>query len=233
MKRALVLYRLQQLDLNLEKASRRRSEVLTGIGESVDLKRARKAVADAQAHMAKCRATSRDIDLEVRGVIQRIQANEQKLYGGSVANPKELANLQNDTHALKRFQEKREQDLLEAMVREEEAETALANAEKRLEQVSAKWERDQAALVQERDQLDATLSESKDGRSELSANLSEEDKKTYDFLRQKKGGRAVAIIQDGLCQGCRMSPPTNQVKQASVGDELVFCGNCGRILYAP
>jgi uncharacterized protein len=233
MKRTLTLYQLQQLETDLEKTAQRKKEIHAAIGESTELKRARKAAAETETAVASRRVVSRDIDLEVRGVIQRIQANEQRLYSGSVTNPKELANLQDDTLALKRYQEKKEQELLEAMVAEEEAEAAADQAKKRLTAVETKWAKKQAALSAELEEVEARLVELNEGREELTARVEDEDLQTYQNLRRKKGGLAVALVENGICQGCRMPPPTSQLQQATTGTSLVFCSNCGRILHVP
>ncbi|MBC7260907.1 MAG: nucleic acid-binding protein, partial [Chloroflexi bacterium] len=44
------------------------------------------------------------------------------------------------------------------------------------------------------------------------------------------GGRAVALMVDQMCQGCRVMVPTSKAQIVRRGQELVTCTNCGRIL---
>lgn len=227
------LYDLQQLDAEIETVSRRLKEIAASLGESTDLKRARKIAGDAQAHLAKCRAHMQNLDLEVNGLGQKIQIEEKELYSGRVTNPKELAGLQEEVASLKRRREKREEDLLEAMVAAEEAEAAVADAQAILTQVSEVWRAGQEKMTEEQTQLQARMAELGARRETSVAAIGPEDVSAYERLRQRKAGRAVAVVKDGICLGCRMNPPSSQVQHARTGSELVFCNNCGRILYVP
>jgi predicted nucleic acid-binding Zn-ribbon protein len=231
MNRPQGLYELQQVDIEIDSATRRLREIAASLGESAELKRARKMVTDAEAHLAEWRAKMQNLDLEVGGLSQKIETNEQHLYSGRVTNPKELANLQGEVTSLKRWREKKEEDLLEAMVTTEEAEAALADAQAILAQVSGTWRAGQGDLADEQTRLQARLEELGEQRETLLSTIGSEDVTTYDRLRQRKGGQAVAAVKDGICQGCRMNPPSSQVQHARSGRELVFCNNCGRILY--
>ena len=231
MSRTQHLYQLQQTDLEIESVSRRLKEIAATMGESNELKRARKMVADAEAHLAECRAQMQNLDLEVNGLSQKIDTNEGRLYSGRVVNPKELASLQDELASLKRWREKKEEDLLEAMVAAEEAEAASADAHAILNQVNETWRAEQGDLADEQIDLQTHFEELREKRESLIAAIGPEEVTTYERLRQRKAGRAVAAVKDGICQGCRMNPPSSQVQHARSGTELVFCNNCGRILH--
>jgi hypothetical protein len=225
------LYELQQVDLEIQGVSGRLKEIAATLGENAELKRARKMATDAQAVLAKCRAEMHDLDLEVSSLSEKIETNESRLYSGRVTNPKELANLEEELASLKRWREKREEDLLEAMLATEEAEATLSDAQAILTQVSETWGAEQGDLADEQATLQARLEELGDRRQSLIAVVGPEDVATYERLRQRKAGRAVAAVKDGVCEGCRMNPPSSQVQHARSGSELVFCNNCGRILH--
>ena len=42
---------------------------------------------------------------------------------------------------------------------------------------------------------------------------------------------AVAKMERGLCQGCRMALPTQQQQRVRNGRQTVLCNTCGRILF--
>jgi predicted nucleic acid-binding Zn-ribbon protein len=231
MSRTQHLYELQQVDLEIESASRRLKEIAASLVESNELKQARKMVVEAKARLAKRRARMKDLDLEVSSLSHKIETDEQRLYSGRVTNPKELASLQDEVASLQRWRDKKEDDLLEVMVAAEEGEAALADAQAILTQVSDAWRAEQGDLANEQAQLQVRLGELDEQRESLVAAIGPEDMAIYERLRQRKAGRAVALVKDGICQGCRMNPPTSQVQHARSGTELVFCNNCGRILH--
>lgn len=231
MSRTQHLYEIQQVDLELGSVSRRLKEIAATMGESAELKRARKIVADAEAQVARCRSEMRNLDIEVTGLSQKIEANEGRLYSGRVTNPKELAGLEEEVASLKRWRAKKEEDLFEAMVNTEESEASLADAQAILNQVSESWRAEQGNLGDEQTDLQARFEELRGKREALVTIIGSEEVTTYERLRQKKGGRAVAGVRDGVCEGCRMNPPSSQVQHARSNNELVFCNNCGRILH--
>ena len=55
----------------------------------------------------------------------------------------------------------------------------------------------------------------------------------YESLRRSKSGRAMALVERGTCQGCRLSLTTQETQRARSGQQIVQCSSCGRILYAP
>jgi predicted nucleic acid-binding Zn-ribbon protein len=231
MSRTQHLYELQQVDIEAENVTLRLQDIAAQLGESAELKRARKMVADAQAALSKFRVRMQDLDLDVASLTEKIKTDEQRLYSGRVGNPKELAGLQEEVASLKRRREKKEEELLEAMVAVEEAEAGLADAHAILTQVGDTWKTGQGNLVDEQANLQARLEQLAEQRTALVVAVGPEDLATYERLRQRKGGRAVVMIADSICQGCRMSPPTSQLQQAKMGRDLVFCNNCGRILH--
>jgi predicted nucleic acid-binding Zn-ribbon protein len=231
MSRTQRVYELQQVDSESQKTADRLKEIEASLGESDDLRQARKMLDEAKTHLAACRTQMQDLELELSSLSQKIKTNEQRLYSGRVTNPKELSNLQDELASLSRWHQKKEEDLLEAMLATEEAEAGLSDAQAILDQVNQSWGADQGDLADEQTHLQARCEELTERRARLVEAIGPEDMATYDRLRQRKAGIAVAGVKDGLCLGCRMNPPTSQVQHARSGSELVFCNNCGRILH--
>ncbi|MGQ9501115.1 MAG: zinc ribbon domain-containing protein [Anaerolineae bacterium] len=231
MSRTQMLYDLQQTDWELEEIAQQLEQIAVKLSEDSALQRAQQRAAEAEAKLHVCHAQTQDLDLEVRSLTQRIEADEQRLYSGRVTNPKELTSLQNDVAALKRWREKKEESLLEAMEAEEEAEAQLAEARDLLTRITEEWQSMQARLLTEKEHLEGRRHELEEYRRFLLSTLADADLEVYERLRTRKGGRAVAGVKNGVCQGCHVAPPLHQIQRASLGSELIFCNNCGRILH--
>jgi predicted nucleic acid-binding Zn-ribbon protein len=54
---------------------------------------------------------------------------------------------------------------------------------------------------------------------------------TYDGLRRSRRGTAVARLDGSTCGRCGVEPSQARIDAARTGEEIVMCGNCGRILY--
>jgi len=231
MSRTQQLYELQRVEIEAEAVSRRLKEIAARLGESSELKRARQEVVEAEGQLASSRARTQDLDLEVRGLDERIAANEQRLYSGRVHNPKDLSNLQDDTSAQKRWHQKKEDELLAAMLAGEDAEGAVRRAQANLTRVEEAWRAAQAELLAQQADLQAQLQQLVEERAACVEMIAAEELAIYQNLRQRKAGRAVAAVRNGICEACRMAPPTHHIHQAGSGRELVYCNNCGRILH--
>lgn len=234
MSRIQRLYQLQSLDSELDKARKQLADIAANLGESDALKAAKTTLATAEKALQKAKATMQDLDLEVKSLSQKITQEEKMLYGGSKAiSAKEAANLQEEVASLKRRLSSREEALLEAMVETEEAEEALKQAQANLADVQTGWKSDQANLVQQQGVLEKKVAELLERRPTVLAGVDAEALEEYDDIRPKKAGIAVSMVKDGMCQGCGMGPSQNKIRQARSGEELIFCGGCGRILYVP
>lgn len=231
MNRSHLLYRLQTIDLGIGSGKRRLEEVEAGLGESEELRQARRALQKAEEELNHWRTTLRDLELETKSLTAKITSAEETLYGGRVTNPKELANLQNEVSYLKRRKDELEDRQLEAMVEVEEHEAEVDSKKAGLAQIYAEWSHTQERLTEERSELEERLAHLKKERAALEKKVGAEDLALYGELCSRKGGRAVALLQGGVCQACRVALPTSQVQQARSGDSLSFCSSCQRILY--
>ena len=232
MNRSHLLYRLQTIDLEIGHGKRRLEEVEAGLGESEELRQARRVLQKAEDELNRWRTTLRDLELEARSLTSKITSVEESLYGGRVTNPKELANLQNEVSYLKRRRGELEDRQLEAMVEVEEHEAEVDNKKASLAQVETEWSDTQKRLTEELSALEERLAHLKKERVELERTIGAEDLTLYGELCSRKGGQAVALLKGEVCQACRVTLPTSQLQQVRSGDSLSFCSSCQRILYA-
>jgi len=232
MNRSDQLYRLQTIDLGIGHGERRLEEVEAGLGESEELRQARRALQKAEGELNRWRTTLRDLELKTRSLTAKITSVEERLYSGRVTNPKELANLQNEVSYLRRRIGDLEDRQLEAMVEVEEHEAEVDSKKAGLAQIEAEWSQTQKELTEERSELEDSLAHLKKERVKLERTIGAEDLALYGELCSRKGGQAVALLKGGVCQACRVTLPTSQARQAHSGDSLSFCSSCQRILYA-
>lgn len=224
------VYQLQVADLERAEVAHKLRDAEEGLGETAELRQARERLQGEEAALARLRSRVRDLELEVQGLTDRIVATEQRLYGGDVRNPKELENLQADLGYLRNRREALEDEILTDLTAGDESEERLERARSEWAALHSAWEQNQerltAAVADLRGQL-ARLDERIAGlRGALPAELLE----PYDDACRKKGGRGLAAIRGGLCEGCRVAVPTSLAQQLRREDQIVRCGSCGRIL---
>jgi hypothetical protein len=230
MTRGEPLYRLQKLDKELENSERRISEIQASLGETEALRLARQALASSQEEHSKWNTRVRDLELEVASLSSKIAASEQRLYSGTVTNPKELSDIQSEIASLKRRRGSLEDELLEAMVYGEEAETMVLECQTTLTNTQAHWQADQEALSEELAELETRLETVRDERLRSRQIILTDDVALYDKVRARHGSVTVATMRDGVCGFCAVAPSSTKLGRLRSGRELLQCGNCGRIL---
>jgi predicted nucleic acid-binding Zn-ribbon protein len=231
--RAKALYALQRIDSKLARKKARYREVQERLGEDGELKEARAALEAAEEELAHWRSQLRDRELEAAGIGEKIRVTEEKLYGGSVTNPKELSDLQQEGEYLKRRQESVEEKQLEEMMTVERLTERVAVANEHFTVVEAVRRSENAELSAEYDELRADLTGLLAKRKAVLKHISQRDLAEYDAIRRLRRGVAVVAAKNDMCQVCHVRVPYHDLERARDTDELMYCSGCERILYVP
>ena len=213
-----LLYQLQQIDSEFQDKRQETEELLAA--------RERAETAVSQLHTLQ--GQRQNLTLELDGINNKAKSSEQRLYSGNVKNPKELSDLQHEIAALGRRRSVLEDEILEAMIEDAEAEKAAADEQ--LADITSHWEKSQAHLKKEQNELALRLHMLNEQRKQLAPRIAAPQLAEYEQLRQKKHGLAVAGLKLNMCLGCRVTVSAHKAKEAQEG-KLVYCGGCGRILY--
>ena len=225
------LYELQEIDLELERKSEALKQVEERLGKDEALAQARTALAEDKGRVADLERRQRAAEWDVDDLGAKITPLEEKLYGGSVRNPKELLSMEQELESLKARRREREDQLLDIMEEVELARKQFRAKSAEVEELEQEWRRDQERLMQEQEQLRSDLAALEQGREPVLAQIDSISFELYQALRQEKQGLAVVKVKQGRCQGCRIILPMSKLQRPKVGQEPVRCSNCGRILY--
>jgi hypothetical protein len=225
------LYALQEIDSAIEAATASLAAVEEQLGEGEELIAGREAVEEARHALEGVSRQQRELEWQVDDLRSRLSDVEGKLYGGSVRNPKELAGVQEEANILKGQLRRREDELLELMVRVEEAQAALREAEESLSEVEERWRQEQQELMGDKERLEGELAGLEDRRGQQLGLIEARVLALYENLRERRQGRAVVKVERGMCGGCRISLPMTVLQKARSGLDVVQCVSCERILY--
>ncbi len=223
------LYRLQQVDLEIRAKKQRLGEVVRAQKETAELIAARTRLETAESALAEWQKQRNEFNRELESLNRKAKQTEDRLYSGSVKNPKEMADLQQAVAALGRQREALEEEMLEAMIMVEETEAERETAVAAYKRIKSEWEADQSGFREEQTQLALALGQLMEQSATLRARLSTELLSKYDHLSQRNNGEAMALLKLNRCHGCQLTVSANLVKQVQQG-KLVNCGSCGRML---
>lgn len=228
-----LLLDLQEVDLSVDRLRARLRE----LEEEGQVQAARQRLAAVESRLGELRLQldevtreQRKLEQDVEFLQRKIDAERQRLFDGSVANPKELQSIEAEVESLRARKGRVEDRVLEAMERREELEAQLAPVEAEVAEARRRLEELEQASARELVEVERALEERTAERERLAARVDPELLELYqDLRRQKKGVGAVALV-GGVCQGChqKLSPVYLERLKRTTG--VKRCEYCRRIL---
>lgn len=124
-----------------------------------------------------------------------------------------------------------EEQELELMEELEELKGVLHSAREGLARTRNLVDEELTALDTRRTEAGGRITQLEEEVANLKAKLDEDLVDTYERTFQSKGDYAIVEIQHGVCNGCHMKIPPDNIHRAKSNTDTVFCINCGRIVY--
>ncbi len=231
MHRAKALFDLQGIDIQIDAATERLALVESQLGENPAILAAHQALEERRHHHGQLERQLRALENQADDLAAKVSAEEVKLYGGTVRNPKELASLQEEVDQIKGRRREVEDQALDIMSQTEAEELVIAQEATALAAEEEAWAESQRQLREEQSQLQDQLQAWQQERQAQAAQIALADLGAYQMIREARGGRGTVRVEQGRCGGCRISLSIADL-QRTRGHDLVRCSSCGRILYA-
>jgi predicted nucleic acid-binding Zn-ribbon protein len=197
------------------------------------------ALADAEASLA-ARTTARDelakqqkrVDDEVELLKAKRDGFNTKLYSGTVSNPRELQDLQEEIDSLDRRIRQLEDQELEIMEQVEPVEAELAELSSTLVARRTVLDDAESRLIAAEAELAAEADAQRNRRTVAAEPVPAELLEHYEKLRAGRGGIGVARMVGSQCGGCHLglsAMEAARMRKLPEG-EVAHCEECGRIL---
>ena len=223
------LNQLQEIDLELEAHEQALRQIASQLGESQALVKTQTKLTSEKQRLEELKQQQQSWEWEIDDLVSKLTAVQERLYGGSIKNPKELSSLQHEVEGFKSKREQLEDKALEVMEQVELTEASVATTSNEFKELEAEWQSQQQQLSGNMEELKTTLADLQHKREALSTSIDPETIELYNKLKKQKG-TAIAKVEQGICRGCRISLSAAELQQARGGNS-VQCSNCGRILF--
>ncbi len=231
MSQTLSLYRLQQIDSQMDHLQARLQEIQNALDDDTELRQINGMAEKAEARFQSAEHALKQAERDVENQQIKIEQTQSDLYGGKSHSPKELQDLQNELASLKRYLIILEDRQIDAM---QESETAEAELKLMHSQVSEALD-SRAVLGRGFHQEQATINNELERllveHNAVAEAIQPTDLVLYNQLRQRRRGVAVAVIGDNSCGACGSTLSPAQIQSARSSDRMMLCPSCGRILY--
>ena len=227
------LLELQGLDTTIARLGHRRDQLEAG----EELTAAREEMEEAESRLGELRLAldavlreSSRLEHEIDSMSAKLEAEEKRMYDGSIVNAKELEALQHEISSLKDRRGRAEDELLDQMVRREDLEARATDADREVQAVRGRVDEIGGGAARELDEAVATLADRRSAREALATHIDEELLELYEDLRRQKKGVGAAAIVDGVCQACHEKLSAVELDRLKHADGVKRCEYCRRIV---
>ena len=224
------MFALQELDIILDRIQGDQSKAELELNNSNSVGKLETELERGCEWLQETVLQQKATKLEAETQKVRSESLNSQLYGGEITNPRDLEVIEREASNVRLLVEQHETSLSGINEQIAEAQNKKAELETKLNDVRTAWTVRQAELHTAIKELNEERTEREGQRSKLTEVLDPTSLQHYEKLRKSKGGLAVARVERGLCQGCRMSLPTHQQQRVRSGTQTVLCSSCGRIL---
>jgi uncharacterized protein len=229
------LLALQDLDTHIDQEVHKKAH----LPERQELAQLELVVAQTQATRSEVAAqlaevTSRQdaAERELKATEDRVAQVNTRLYGGTVTASRELQAMAADVEGLRKRASELEDRALALMEEREPFDAQLARFDGQLGDLGRRQGELEASLATTEAEVDADIATLSAQRPKATDAVPEPLLSTYERLRKRLGGVAVARLIGGRCDGCHLTLPAmelDRIRHESAGT-LEYCEQCGRIL---
>jgi uncharacterized protein len=224
---------LQELDLKVRslghqlqqipKKNRAIDEKIKSVKEPLEKARAEKTALETRASELKNKlSASEEKERQLKLKIPQVKSND------------EYSALLREMDACKKDRENIETQSLQDMERMEALDgeiPALVEADDKGEESVRE---DRQALEREKVLLEEELLAAQQARAEIQKDLQAHQAgwfRRYNAVAAQRNGIAVSSVKSGVCQGCFMGVRPKLVQDLHLGEEIVVCEGCARVLF--
>ena len=199
--------------------------------------RLEKAIEDRTVSLERSRQRAKEIEverkkLELDASTRRDQIAKYKTQQYQTRKNDEFQALGNEIARLEKEINQIEDHEIDLMEQAENAGREIKRAESDFKVEQAQLQQQLATLKQKGELLTKTLEETKLARGKAAAAFPDPELLSrYERIFHSKGGNAVVPIEHEVCMGCHMKNTTTNVHRAKLAREVVYCEQCGRMLY--
>jgi predicted nucleic acid-binding Zn-ribbon protein len=230
-----LLYRIQEIESRLAELERN----LADLQQNPNWKAVRllqdelkRSMDRSETDLKKVKSKQRQLDLELKTCQERLGNEENKLYGGAVAQARELEQIQQKVGEYLNQRTRIEEELLHTMEQDEELVAQQGELNVRMGKAREEQDRIEAKLRERSLEVDFETEKLRMELEELVPQIPPEWLERYRKIAKAHRGIGIAKLKQNSCGACHVKLSDSRLNQVKRGaDKLQYCENCGRILF--
>ena len=232
MSSARSLLELQETDQQLALRRRAYRQLCEELDSEGGLPALREAVEKARMRELEAKVEAARNESEAASLKERVTKLEERLYGGSITNVRELTAIETEHNTARREYARVEEAISPSKSAAEDAHQAYERLKAELAQREQEWAQRKSELTKDRSRIGREYKQMGTVRESATEGIPPSDLEVYNALLPRMGGVAVVRVDRGVCQGCRVRLPMGELARMQSATGLVNCSSCGRILLA-
>jgi len=159
----------------------------------------------------------------------RVKKSREKL--GSVKNNKEYQSILKEIEDMQAKNSLVEDEMIAVLEQIETIEQAIRTKKSDKEKVRAQVDIEKQAIQQDTVQNQQRLARLETDIEKISQQVEPELLRKYRLVKDQTRGVAIAVVQNGVCQGCNLNIPSQMYNVLQRCETLTMCPHCQRIIY--
>lgn len=224
-----LLLKLQNIDYDLGELERSK-EYIPDMMENL-----RREISDTEEKLRKttealsnARVEQKEVELEFRAKQEKLKKLQERMM--AIKTNKEYDALVSEIDKIKEYisaLENREMELLEMIENAEKEFAGLGNQVENIRKINY----EQLASLQEQiDSVGSKIRLKEKERQDLVGQVNQRVMLAYDRIRKGKGGAAVVAVKKRACGACYKALPPQKIQEIKLGERIITCDSCGRML---
>jgi len=226
------LYMLQKVDSQIDVIDDNLSIIEEKLNSNEKLIEASNQLSEMELQLDKKNKEIKTIEINSYKIVSKIKASRDRLYGGTIKNPKELEDIQVEITSLKKRNESLEESILELMIESEEIQKLIDNKSEQLESLQKEKLIHDKELNLEKDILIKDRSRLIVEREPVLDQIIPDLVAKYEKLRKTKNRMAVTLVKDNACAACGSSLTPAEIQMVKSSLDEFYCKICKRLVYS-
>lgn len=224
------LIALQDLDTRAEAARRRLADAPVKVAAlDATLAGATQALEKAKAALAESQTARRELEREASAAEQKVSKYKDQLM--QAKDNKQFHALQHEIATFSTEQQRVEELEIGRMLEIDERAAVVKAAEAALAKEKTRVAAEKATIDADASAASAELATLIAARGDLTKTIDARLLTTYETVAKQRKGTGISRVVDGLCEACRVRLRPHLYNQLRVGDQIIQCESCVRILY--
>lgn len=179
--------------------------------------------------LKKLELKNKEKEMELKIKEETIKKQQGQLF--QIKTNKEYSALQREIESAKADNSIIEEEIIKLLDDIDAARKELEVNKKIYENEKNAIEAEKKKMQDEKLKIEEELKIAESKRSEFVKGVDKTVLAKYEHILRGRNGLAIVPVIGDACSGCNMNLPPQVVNEAKLMNDLIFCGNCSRILY--